>query len=258
MERSVLECLCVDARDPVRLGRFWAGVLESPVIEESAEATRVGYPGLDGFYLDFLPVPEREERPHRLHLDLYGGDERDAMVERALGLGAEHVDVGQGDAPWVVLVDPEDYAFCVMPDRRMRDSGEPMYPDTGPIGGIPIDADDIDAAATFWRQAWDWQLWPALPATFRHPSGTGPLIGFTEPVEPKRGKNPLHLDLRVPPGGDYDAELARLLDLGARRLDHDWGDLPWTVLLDPGNNEFCLLRPQQPQASDETVSGAGD
>lgn len=258
MERSVLECLCVDARDPVRLGRFWAGLLGAAVEEESAEATRVAYPGLDGFYLDFVPVPDREERPHRLHLDLYGGDGRDAMVERALGLGAAHVDVGQGDVPWVVLVDPEDYAFCVMPDRRMHDSDEPMYPDTGPIGGIPIDADDIEAAAEFWREASDWQAWPKLPATVRHPSGTGPLIAFTEPVEPKRGKNPLHLDLRVPPGGDYDAELTRLLDLGATRLDHDWGELPWTVLLDPGNNEFCLLRPRKLPESDETPRGPAD
>ncbi|WP_152360129.1 VOC family protein [Microlunatus speluncae] len=251
MEPPKLECLCIDARDPARLGRFWAGLLETTV-EESAAGTRLAYPGLDGFYLDFLPVPDREERPHRLHLDLAGGDGRDAMVQRALGLGAEHVDIGQGtETPWTVLVDPEDYAFCVMPDRRLRGSDEPMYPDSGPIGGIPIDADDIDAAATFWQAASDWQPWPPLPATFRHPSGVGPLIGFTEPVEPKRGKNPMHLDLRVSAGGDFDAELTRLLDLGARRLDHDWGDLPWTVLLDPGNNEFCLLRPRTGPESPE-------
>ena len=36
------------------------------------------------------------------------------------------------------------------------------------------------------------------------------MIAFTEPVEPKRGKNPMHLDLRVAPGQDYEAELARL------------------------------------------------
>jgi hypothetical protein len=52
----------------------------------------------------------------------------------------------------------------------------------------------------------------------------------------------MHLDLRVDPGDDYDQELSRLLDGGAVRLEHDWGDLPWTVLLDPGGNEFCLLR----------------
>ncbi|MFN8120003.1 MAG: VOC family protein [Micropruina glycogenica] len=47
----------------------------------------------------------------------------------------------------------------------------------------------------------------------------------------------------VPPGGDYDAEVERLLGLGARKIEHDWGKLNWTVMLDPGNNEFCLLKP---------------
>jgi len=76
----------------------------------------------------------------------------------------------------------------------------------------------------------------------RHPTRRGLLLAFCDPAEPKRGKNPMHLDLRVDPGDDYDQELSRLLDGGAVRLEHGWGDLPWTVLLDPGGNEFCLLR----------------
>ena len=111
----------------------------------------------------------------------------------------------------------------------------------GPIGGLPFDADDIPAATGFWLAASDWVPDDRHEHTLRHPSGAGPLLAFTEPVEPKRGKNPMHLDLRVPPGGDDDAALAALLDLGARRLEHDWGELPWIVLVDPGNNEFCLL-----------------
>jgi hypothetical protein len=31
------------------------------------------------------------------------------------------------------------------------------------------------------------------------------------------------------------------LAAGASRLDHDWGELPWTSLTDPSGNEFCLL-----------------
>lgn len=233
-----LECLVVDARDPVMLGRFWSGLLEAPVQEESEQATRLRYPGLDDFFVDFVPVPDHEPRPHRLHLDVFAGTRRDEMVQRALAAGAAHVDIGQHDVPWVVLVDPEDYAFCVMPERA-------FYQHTGPIGGLPLDADDIPAATAFWLAASDWIPDERYEHTLRHPSGTGPLLGFTEPVEPKRGKNPMHLDLRVPPGADYDGALAALLDLGARRLDHDWGELPWTVLVDPGNNEFCLLRTER-------------
>ncbi len=58
--------------------------------------------------------------------------------------------------------------------------------------------------------------------------------------EAKSGKNRLHLDLRA--DGDRDAELARLLALGARRVDVGQApDVSWTVLADPEGNEFCLL-----------------
>jgi hypothetical protein len=229
-----LECLVIDARDPVALGRFWSGVLAASIVEESPKGTRLQYPGLTDLFLDFIPVPDREPRPHRLHLDVFAGARRDEMVQQALSSGAAHVDIGQHDVPWVVLVDPEDYAFCVMPEL------EP-YRDTGPIGGLPLDADDIRAATEFWLAASDWVADERHDHTLRHPSGTGPLLAFTDPVEPKRGKNPMHLDLRVPPGGDDEAALAALIRLGATPLDHDWGELPWTVLVDPGNNEFCLL-----------------
>jgi hypothetical protein len=217
-----LECLVMDACDPVSLARFWSGLLGMPPVDEpSADGVRLRYPGLDDVFLDVL-----------------GGDARDALVERALAAGAAHVDVGQGDrVPWVVLVDPEDNAFCVMPQRR-------EYTRTGPIAAVPIDADDVPAATAFWLAASDWVAGD-LPDTLRHPSGTGPILAFTDPVGPKRGKNPLHLDLRVAPGASYDDALDALLALGARPLTHDWGELPWTVLLDPGNNEFCLLRAQE-------------
>lgn len=232
-QRPTLEALVIDACDPPRLARFWSTLLEAPLVETEPDGVRLGYPGLDDFFLDFYVVPDREPRPHRLHLDVFGGDRRDELVQRALDAGAAHLDVGQHDVPWVVLSDPEDYAFCVMPTRHFQN--------TGPIAGLPFDADDVDAANTFWREAFDWVQ--DQDGIFRHPSGYGPELCFTDPVEPKRGKNPLHLDLRVPPGGDYDAELDRLLALGARRLEHDWGELNWTVLVDPGNNEFCLLKP---------------
>jgi hypothetical protein len=35
-------------------------------------------------------------------------------VDRVLGLGARHVDIGQGDESWVVLADPEGNEFCIL------------------------------------------------------------------------------------------------------------------------------------------------
>ena len=61
--------------------------------------------------------------------------------------------------------------------------------------------------------------------------------------EPRRkeGKNRIHLDVRPGPQEAGGTALACALDLGATRLRHEWGELPWTVLADPGGNEFCLL-----------------
>ena len=57
--------------------------------------------------------------------------------------------------------------------------------------------------------------------------------------EEKVVKNRLHLDFRP---DDQDAGVARLLALGARRVDvGQTGDEPWVVLADPEGNEFCIL-----------------
>lgn len=55
------------------------------------------------------------------------------------------------------------------------------------------------------------------------------------------GKNRLHLDLRPK---DQAAEVARLEQLGARRVDvGQAADASWVVMADPDGNEFCVLRP---------------
>lgn len=54
----------------------------------------------------------------------------------------------------------------------------------------------------------------------------------------------LHIDVN-PVDRDQDAELERLLALGARPADvGQTGEESWHVLQDPEGNEFCLLRKQ--------------
>ena len=54
----------------------------------------------------------------------------------------------------------------------------------------------------------------------------------------------LHLDLTTT-AEDRDAEIARLLSLGATRVDvGQTGDESWDVLADPEGNEFCVVRPK--------------
>jgi hypothetical protein len=54
---------------------------------------------------------------NRLHFDLAppaGGDLR-AEVDRLVSLGATRLDIGQGDAGWAVMADPDGNEFCVVP-----------------------------------------------------------------------------------------------------------------------------------------------
>jgi hypothetical protein len=45
-----------------------------------------------------------------------------AVLERLLSLGARRADVGQRDASWVVLADPEGNEFCILRGRVRPDS----------------------------------------------------------------------------------------------------------------------------------------
>jgi catechol 2,3-dioxygenase-like lactoylglutathione lyase family enzyme len=75
-------------------------------------------------------------------------------------------------------------------------------------------------------------------------------ISFARVPEGKTVKNRLHLDLRPSDDSSQEAELARLLAHGARRIDVGQGpDATWHVLADPEGNEFCLLRARPAQVA---------
>ena len=64
----------------------------------------------------FVHVPEPKACKNRVHLDLaVKGSDQATEVARLVGLGAVHIDIGEGTHPWVVLSDPEGNEFCVEP-----------------------------------------------------------------------------------------------------------------------------------------------
>jgi len=72
--------------------------------------------------------------------------------------------------------------------------------------------------------------------------GAQPTIILSPTTEPRTAKSRLHIDVNAT-DRDQDAELERLLALGARPADvGQTGDESWHVLADPEGNEFCLLR----------------
>lgn len=63
------------------------------------------------------------------------------------------------------------------------------------------------------------------------------------PVEHEKVmKNRLHWDFAPHTSDDREAEIARLVELGATVIDVGQpDDATWTVLADPDGNEFCVL-----------------
>lgn len=236
-----LENVVVDAEHPQRLGRFWEELLGCSTLTDEPDAfeTRLSVP--DGPVLDlcFQQVATSPPPNPRLHLEVYGGepDAQDAVVLRALALGASHLDIGQRDVPWVVLADPEGNPFCVMEDRT-------EYAVSGPLSSLPLDSADVERDLRFWSELSGWvPVDSAMPGALRHPSGRGPLLELCPQRRPAASavKNRVHLDLRLEAGDDPDEAEARLLRLGGAVLDHGWGDLPWSVCTDPSGNVLCLL-----------------
>jgi len=111
------------------------------------------------------------------------------------------------------------------------------------IAALALDAVDPRPVADFWCAVLGWQVVEADDSgvSIGPADGRGTSIDVLKVPEAKTVKNRLHLDLRAD-GGTTEQELARLLALGARRVDvGQEPDVSWVVLADPEGNEFCLL-----------------
>jgi hypothetical protein len=107
---------------------------------------------------------------------------------------------------------------------------------------IVIDCSDTLLVASFWSEALGLELHgPDQGEYWVEPGGVSPDMLFQQVPEGKSVKDRIHLDLTP---DDQDAEVARLITLGARRIDIGQGDVSWVVMADPEHNEFCVLRPR--------------
>ena len=110
-----------------------------------------------------------------------------------------------------------------------------------------LDVHDLGPMAEFWASALDLRIERLDDGSAKlYPRDEAapdvPTLWLQPTAPTKSGKNRLHPDLR-PVGGDVEAEVERLLGLGAVRADvGQRGDEPFVVLADPEGNEFCVLR----------------
>jgi hypothetical protein len=233
-----LENIVFDALDPQKLGRFWESALGAETLTDDPGIFETRLTVLSGPVLDlcFQQVPEPPVEPQRLHLDLRGNTEQQAVVERLLAQGATYADIGQGQVPWRVLADPEGNPFCVMEERA-------AYVDTGPLAALPLDVAEPERERTFYAWLTGWVPVDSSGLLgLQHPSRRGVILELCPESQPKGpAKNRVHLDVRLEPGDDADAVASEVVERGGREVHPDWGDLPWRIFNDPSGNEFCVL-----------------
>jgi len=114
--------------------------------------------------------------------------------------------------------------------------------------GFPvIGVDDVPRATTFWTSAlnlvatseWESDTW----RTLNHADGSGRALGLMRSDTPAQEHPRIHLDLLVDTTAEQEAEVERLIGLGASKVD--WSLYPpnpdFVVLADPDGNRFCVI-----------------
>ncbi|GAB2986807.1 VOC family protein [Amycolatopsis acidiphila] len=114
--------------------------------------------------------------------------------------------------------------------------------------GFPvIGVEDVARATEFWTAAlnlvatqdWASDTW----RTLAHPDGSGFALAVMRSESPVQTHPRLHLDLFVDTTAEQEAEIERLVGLGATRVD--WDSYPpesdFVVLADPDGNAFCVV-----------------
>ena len=238
-----LRSLACGANHPVRLARFWAGLLGGEPARDPHGGIAVRPAEDPGFQLRFLPAaaPKSGLNDRHLHLTSTSRENQEQTVAAALARGARPLDVGQQPGEQhVVLADPEGNEFCVI------EPGNRFLAGCGFLGEITCDGSP--QAGYFWSAALGWPLvWDQDQETaIRSPHG-GPKISWGgPPLTPAAENGRLRFDLAPAPGEEARAEAGRLVSLGATRIsggpaDAGLGDSGPVILADPDGRAFCLL-----------------
>ncbi len=111
--KSLLDQRVVTDADVVEVDGVPAWSTAAAIRDPDAPVDEFSGTGRGGRVL-FQMVPEPKTAKNRVHLDLHVGDQRDAVVDRLVGLGATVIGEGsEGPSTWKVLADPEGNEFCV-------------------------------------------------------------------------------------------------------------------------------------------------
>jgi catechol 2,3-dioxygenase-like lactoylglutathione lyase family enzyme len=115
------------------------------------------------------------------------------------------------------------------------------------FGVVVLGVTDAVRAAEFWSAALGYRLredgFGGWAKVLVPPDGAGTPIALQLSQTPPQDYPRLHFDLHATDAGEQETEAARLVSLGARRVD--WDSYPedpdFVVLEDPEGNRFCIV-----------------
>jgi catechol 2,3-dioxygenase-like lactoylglutathione lyase family enzyme len=115
------------------------------------------------------------------------------------------------------------------------------------FGVVALGVTDVQRAAEFWSAALGYRLredgYGGWSRVLVPRDGAGTAIALQLSASPPEAHPRLHFDLHVANVNEQEAEAARLVSLGARRVD--WDSYPedpdFIVLEDPDGNRFCIV-----------------
>ena len=115
------------------------------------------------------------------------------------------------------------------------------------IGMVVLGATDMGRAIAFWTRALGYELseggagadWSSLTPAGGPGTGIGLQLTSTQAESHPR----VHLDLNAADAAEQDAEVQRLVSIGAERVDWDLypDDPDFIVLADSEGNRFCVV-----------------
>src|SRR5260370_5182242 len=115
------------------------------------------------------------------------------------------------------------------------------------LGVVVLGVTDRGRAEDFWCAARGYEVhedgFGGWARVLTPPDGTGTIIALQVSKTLPRDYPRLHLDLHVADVAEQEREAARLVSLGASRVDWDsYPDDPdFIVLADPEGNRFCIV-----------------
>ncbi|RBQ16480.1 VOC family protein [Spongiactinospora rosea] len=114
------------------------------------------------------------------------------------------------------------------------------------IGTVVLGVEDVPRAVEFWSKALGYVLREEMDddwAVLVPPGGRGFGLALGLSETPVQEHPRVHLDLYAGDAAEQAAEVARLIGLGAERVEWDrYPDDPdFVVLADPDGNRFCVI-----------------